>query len=144
MKTIYIKDFTEYPGLRYCSMSDKSGEEYYHVILNGAFASTVRDGGTLQVNLDDTEGYASSFLDEAFGNLVYDFTLDLVSKHISIVSSIEPHWKKMIEEETFIEWEKRRIDKKQPKITKKHPEWTKYVDGKLRLGSWLKVDDEDI
>ena len=30
--TIYIKDFTEYPGLRHCSISDDSGEEYYHSI----------------------------------------------------------------------------------------------------------------
>ena len=37
MKTIYIKDFSEYPGLRHCSISDDSGEEYYHSILNKEF-----------------------------------------------------------------------------------------------------------
>ena len=34
MKTIRVFDFTEYPGLRHCSISDDSGEEYYHKILN--------------------------------------------------------------------------------------------------------------
>ena len=36
METINIKDFSEYPGLRHCSISDDSGEEFYHKILNKA------------------------------------------------------------------------------------------------------------
>ena len=36
-KNLLIRDFTEYPGLRHKSISDDSGEEYYHKILNREF-----------------------------------------------------------------------------------------------------------
>ena len=40
MDIIKVKDFSEYPGLRHCSISDDSGEEYYHKILNSKFKET--------------------------------------------------------------------------------------------------------
>lgn len=137
MNKIRIVDFTEYPGLRHCNISEASGEEYYHKILNKEFAKSLGEGSILQVDLDDTDGYASSFLDEAFGNLVYDFTLDVVKKHIQIVSNLEPHWKKMLEEKTFIEWEERRHKEDDPTITEDHAPWFKLVGGKLEKGNWV-------
>ncbi|MDN4753867.1 STAS-like domain-containing protein [Porphyromonadaceae bacterium W3.11] len=137
MNKLRIVDFTEYPGLRHCKISEASGEEYYHTILNEEFAKTVKDNAILQVDLDNTDGYASSFLDEAFGNLVYDFTLDIVKKHIQIISNLEPHWKKMLEEKTFIEWEKRRKKEDAPTITEDHAPWFRLVNGKLVKDNWV-------
>lgn len=140
MKTIsVVENFTEYPGLRHCNISERSGEEFYHTVLNAAFAEAYISNEELQVNLDFTAGYASSFLDEAFGNLVYDFTLDHVKRLIIIVSEQEPHWKKMIESETFNQWEKRRKEDLAPKKTKLHDPWYRLNDGKLQEEVWVNT-----
>lgn len=137
MSTIKVKeDFSEYPGLRHCSISDKSGEEFYHKILNSRFKEAYESNSKLVVNLDDTSGYASSFLDEAFGNLVYDFTLGEVQKRISIVSEDEPDWKVMIQTKTYPQWEDRRRKKERPKVTEAHLGWYRLVGGKLEFDLW--------
>ena len=43
MKTINIYDFSEYPGLRHCNISDDSGEEFYHKILNKSFYKALKN-----------------------------------------------------------------------------------------------------
>jgi hypothetical protein len=123
---IYIKDFTEYPGLRHCSISDDSGEEYYHSILNNAFKNSYEKKERLVINIDFTAGYAPSFLDEAFGNLIYDFGIDTVNNLLEIVSLQE-----MLISETFPQWEQRRNNNDEPKKTKKHQEWFRLVNGNL-------------
>ena len=44
---------------------------FFITLLKKSFETKIK----LQVVLDGTAGYAPSFLDEAFGNLVYDFGL---------------------------------------------------------------------
>ena len=88
------------------------------------------------VNLDNTAGYASSFLDEAFGNLVYDFTMENVKKYIEVISNQEPHWKNMIELETFPQWEDRRKNKKNPKVTANHGEWFRLLNNEIQSKIW--------
>lgn len=137
MKTISIfKDFSEYPNLRHCRISNNSGEEFYHKVLNKAFKEAYEKGEILRVNLDNTAGYASSFLDEAFGNLVYDFTLDIVKNRIEIISEQEPHWKEMILNQTFPQWEVRRKNKQKPVVTANHPAWYRLIDNELKLEVW--------
>src|SRR5690606_36087113 len=115
--------YTEYPGPRYCNQGDYSGEDFYHVILNPKFAEAFEESKKLVVDLDSTAGYASSFLDEAFGNLVYDFRLENVTKFLEIISKQEPDWKDMIINEVFNDWESRRISDKSPRKTVRHEEW---------------------
>lgn len=137
MKTISVlNNFNEYPGLRNCSISEFSGEDFYHKILNNSFKEAFEKKEILQINLDGTGGYASSFLDEAFGNLVYDFTLAEVKKYIEIVSKQEPEWKDMIENKTFIEWENRRKKKEKPKVTASHSAWYRLIDNSLKFEAW--------
>lgn len=112
-----LNDYNEYPGPRYTDQGDASGEDFYIKVLNGAFFSSIKNNQILEINLDNTAGYASSFLDEAFGNLVYDFTLSLVKNNISIVSNDEPSWISIITEKTFPQWEKRRENKDSIKHT---------------------------
>lgn len=131
-----LSDFSEFPALRHCNLSDNSGEDFYHKVLNKKFAEAYDAGEKLVVNLDGTDGYASSFLDEAFGNLVFDFSLGIVKKNVEIVSQQQPHWKKMIEEETYAQWEKRRIKNEHPEVTKEHPKWYRLVDNTLELKVW--------
>lgn len=125
---ISIRDFSEYPGLRHCNLSDSSGEEYYHSVLNEAFYEAVLKQSVLFVSLDQTAGFAPSFLDEAFGNLVYDFGIDLVQKHLVVISAEEPDLVLTLENETYIEWQERRLKKSVPKKTKNHKPWWQFVD----------------
>lgn len=71
-------DFSDVPLGRYPSDSDYSGERFREEFLRPAL-----DKGEVTVNIDETEGYGSSFLDEAFGGLVrrgYFASPDLHSK----------------------------------------------------------------
>ncbi|MCC7467196.1 MAG: STAS-like domain-containing protein [Saprospiraceae bacterium] len=137
MKRVSIlDDFSEFPNLRHCNISDNSGEEFYHRVLNQAFKEAYEANKKLSVNLDNTAGYASSFLDEAFGNLVYDFSLDIIESRIEIISDQEPHWKEMILNQTFPQWEARRKNKQRPIVTKAHPAWFRLIDNELKHEIW--------
>lgn len=138
MEIKILNDFTEYPGLRHCSISEKSGEEFYHEILNQKFYEVYGKSEKLIVNLDDTGGFASSFLDEAFGNLIYDFTLEKVKNKVEIISLQEPHWKMMLIDKSFNEWELRRIKNQNPKVTVTHKPWYRLVNNELKLDVWEK------
>ncbi|MEQ9304597.1 MAG: STAS-like domain-containing protein [Marinoscillum sp.] len=112
--TYNIIDYTEYPGPRYRQQGVDSGEAFYEDKLKGLFEEVLRKSEisktkiTLEVNLDNTAGYASSFLDEAFGNLSYDFGADIVKAHLRIVSEQEPDWVDVIMDETIPEWQEKK------------------------------------
>lgn len=135
-----LNDFSEYPKLRYCNLSDNSAEKFYHDKLNHAFAEAYQNQNILEVDLSNTAGYTSSFLDEAFGNLVYDFTLEVVEEFLTIVSSDEPYWIDMIKTQTFPQWEQRRKKGEAPKKTSTHPAWFKLLpQGELQSKIWINV-----
>lgn len=143
MINISVKDnFSEYPGLRHCSTSEKSGEDFYHTVLNKVFSEAFLKKEKLSVNIDGTDGYASSFLDEAFGNLVFDFTLDIVKQSLIIISNEEPHWKNMLETKTFNEWEHRRINQIRPIVTIEHEAWNRLIEKELVSSIWEKPNLE--
>jgi STAS-like domain of unknown function (DUF4325) len=127
-QTYFITEFTEFPGPRYCDQGDFSGENFYHTKLNKCFYNALINGKILSIVLDGTAGYASSFLDEAFGNLVFDFTLECVKKNLEIISIEEEDWKIMIENEVYLDWEKRRKSNKPAKKTIKHNSWHRFVN----------------
>lgn len=110
---INVLDFTEYPGPRYRRQGAASGEEYYVTVLNPAFAECYKKNEELVVCLDGTAGYPSSFLDEAFGELVYDFTKTVVESLLVIKTQRFTRHLDMIHNETFPQWEKKRTDRKE-------------------------------
>ena len=84
-KTISIaKDFSAYPGGRFRDDGDHSGEAFREDILVPA----LQESDHLIVDLDDTEGFGSSFLNEAFGGLVRQghFTTEALHDRLSFVS----------------------------------------------------------
>ncbi|TCJ12180.1 DUF4325 domain-containing protein [Flaviaesturariibacter flavus] len=89
-------DFSPFPGARYLSDGEESGQKFYEERLKQAFQDAIANGEKLTVDLDDTAGYASSFLDESFGRLAEDFTVATVLKNIEIISNDEPDWKEKI------------------------------------------------
>ena len=77
-------------------------------------------------------------MDEAFGNLVYDFSAKVVSESLVIISNDEDVWLSMIKEETIPEWEKRRIKNEQAKVTSVHNEWGRLVNGQVQKKVWIQ------
>ncbi|GCE89413.1 hypothetical protein MSKU15_1014 [Komagataeibacter diospyri] len=66
MITIRIaKEFSTTPGGRFKSMGPSSGEEFRAQLIKALKANDY-----VKVILDGTEGYGSSFLEEAFGGLI--------------------------------------------------------------------------
>ncbi len=132
-----VLDFTEYPGPRYCEQGNNSGEEFYHKKLNLEFKNALENNIKLTVDLDKTAGYASSFLDEAFGNLVFDFSLEKVKNNIEIISNEEKDWITMIFDMVMPDWEKRRNENKPPKKTQTHEAWYRFIGNTIECRKWL-------
>jgi len=79
-----VADFTRYPGGRYKKHGDGSGEEFRDEVLIPA----IEEHTQVEVSLDDTAGYPSSFLEEAFGGLVRQgYAKDFLKKNLKISAS---------------------------------------------------------
>lgn len=68
MIKIYVKDFSEFPGPRKEIIGPNSGERFRDEVLYQKIQE--HPGEVIQVILDGTAGYGSSFLEESFGGLV--------------------------------------------------------------------------
>ena len=78
------KEFSPSPAGRYASDGPYPGEVFRDQILVPA----LRNYETVVVDLDGTDGYGSSFLEEAFGGLVRrGFTVAELKKRLDIKSS---------------------------------------------------------
>jgi phosphomannomutase len=84
------RDFSRAPGARYRTDGKYSGEEFYENILKGLFIEILSLKYKLRIILDGTHGYATSFLDEAFGRLAKDFGIDKVKENVILISEEEP------------------------------------------------------
>lgn len=110
-------DFSTRPGPRYRSQGEFSGEEFFEKCLNEWFCEARESGRTLRVVLDGTDGYLSSFIDEAFGRLVYTYGIDEVNRILELVSDEEPVWKSKLADKTFPAWQERREKGEAPRMT---------------------------
>jgi hypothetical protein len=93
-KTIYLNvanDFSRTPGPRFHTEGKYSGEEFREKILKRLFQQAISDGATLHIDLDGGYGYATSFLEEAFGGLAREFPADQVLRTLSFKSEEEPY-----------------------------------------------------
>ncbi len=126
-----VIDFTEYPGPRYDEQGPESGERFYVEKLNPQFLKCYNERKCLVVNLDGTAGFASSFLDEAFGQLTFDFGAALLNNYLIIESVDEPEWPRMIKEESIPQWQKRRENGEAPKVTMRYKVYGINNNGKI-------------
>lgn len=90
VKVVRIKDFSETPGPRSPDEGPFSGEEFLQSVLRQAYQQVRDEGGNLVVDLDGTEGYATSFLEAAFGGLAREFEAADILKIVSFKSEDEP------------------------------------------------------
>jgi len=68
------RDFSETPGPRTRPEGDHSGQAFLEDCLLPKFEEARSRGVHLFVDMDGTEGYATSFLEEAFGGLARRYT----------------------------------------------------------------------
>jgi hypothetical protein len=91
MKVISIaKEFSETPGPRARDEGDFSGDQFLEDVLRPAYVQAVNEGSTLIVDLDGTEGYATSFLEATFGGLAREFDAAEILRVITFKSDDEP------------------------------------------------------
>ncbi|MDE6523343.1 MAG: STAS-like domain-containing protein [Muribaculaceae bacterium] len=111
---INISEFTENPGPRYIKQDQEghrsSGEAFYIYKLNNAFSQALREDKRLVLYLDGVSGYPSSFLDEAIGELVYDFTAKEVKDRLLFETSMYKRRVSQVMEQTLPQWEVRRMN----------------------------------
>ncbi|CAI1509341.1 STAS-like domain-containing protein [Serratia fonticola] len=85
MTVIKVSDRYPCPGPRYKRLGPSSGEEFREWL-----EKELKKSSDLTVDLDGTEGYGSSFLEESFGGLIRnDHPFDVV-RAITIISNEEP------------------------------------------------------
>lgn len=84
------RDFSPYTGARYRTDGPYSGQEFREDLLEPRFLQAVEQGQKLLINLDGTEGYATSFLEEAFGGLARTHGVQHVLAHLEFQSLDEP------------------------------------------------------
>jgi hypothetical protein len=94
MITISVaKDFSKTPGFRYRGQSPTtSGQQFREEILEPKYLEAVSKKEKLQVILDGTDGYLTSFLEESFGGLQRNHLKSNVLDSIEIISNEERHW----------------------------------------------------
>lgn len=86
-------DFNKTPGLRYKTQSPgSSGEEFREEYLDPKYQIAFENKQKLQVSLDGTAGYLTSFLEEAFGGLQAKYPNQNILDVIEVVSIEEEHW----------------------------------------------------
>lgn len=85
------KEFSISPGSRYPDEGNFSGQEFRENILIPKFREILKSGDTLMLDLDGTLGYGTSFLEEVFGGLAREFSIEEVLKLVKIKSDEEEY-----------------------------------------------------
>lgn len=96
-----LSEFSRTPGPRLISEGNFSGELFLRDYLAPKFQEALNRNMTLCVNLDGGGGYATSFLEEAFGGLARMYGTDEVLRHIEYITEDEPYLEDDIK--TYIE-----------------------------------------
>ncbi len=86
------RDFTLYPGARYISDGEYSGEEFFDSHLKPTLESVWDDPDrTVLIDFDGTFGYASSFISEVFIRTVKYFKdKERINKKLHFKSEDDP------------------------------------------------------
>jgi hypothetical protein len=84
------KEYTSTPGGRFASQGPYSGEDFRQRFLEPAFEDPTREE-QITIILDGVMGFATSFLEEAFGGLARIYGRERVQKRLSFISTEEPN-----------------------------------------------------
>jgi hypothetical protein len=90
-RIVVATDFCETPGPRSPDEGEFSGIEFLRSLLAPRFNEARQEKGKLFIDLDNTEGYATSFLEAAFGGLAREFDQEDILQNISLKSDDEDY-----------------------------------------------------
>jgi hypothetical protein len=99
-KTLRVwEEFSSTPGPRYPNEGKFCGQDFREKVLLPALQAAINNNYTLVVDLDQTAGYGTSFLEESFGGLIRNnqLKIDDINKHLRIKSDDEPELKDEID-----------------------------------------------
>ncbi|WP_424964065.1 STAS-like domain-containing protein [Ekhidna sp.] len=96
MESIEIKistDFSLTPGPRYIHEGKNSGEKFRKEVLFPKMKEALAKKISITVNLDGTDGYGTSFLEESFGGLIRNNELDYkeIMANLTLISDEEEY-----------------------------------------------------
>lgn len=88
------KDFSRSPSARFPSEGDFSGQEFREKFLSPKVKEAIESGVHLEVVLDGSSGYSTSFIEESFGGLVREgkYTFDQLDSTLIIISNEDPSY----------------------------------------------------
>ena len=94
------KDFSDTPGPRYNKEGTYSGQSFRETCLYPKLKACIESDNKLVINLDGTQVYGTSFLEEAFGGLirVNHLSYDDIKEHTELISEEEPYLLEDIEQ----------------------------------------------
>ncbi len=84
------KDFSDVLGGRYRTDGKYSGEEFFESLLESKFKEAKSLNTKLEINLDGTFGYPSSFIDQSFGELGRRYGSEEVLSTLIFISEDQP------------------------------------------------------
>jgi phosphomannomutase len=94
-------DFAREPGARNYGDGPFSGEEFFDKLLRPKYLEAREQQEKLKIILDGTEGFASSFLNEAFIRLGSEFGPDEVWNNLILISDEIPKYIKKVKESVY-------------------------------------------
>lgn len=82
-------DFSRFPAGRYYADGPYTGQKFREEFLVPAF----KNADHVIVNIDDTLGYGSSFLEEAFGGLIreHNMSYEDIKAKLEIIGTVETY-----------------------------------------------------
>ena len=83
------REYSKNPGARYKQQGPYSGEDFRETVLQPFFENKTT-GDILEIDLDDLNGYPSSFFEEAFGGIARKFKQDDVLKSLKFSCEDNP------------------------------------------------------
>ncbi len=94
MKIKIATDFSRIPGARYPEEGDFSGQEFRQNVLLPKLKKAMQEKVKLTIDLDETAGLGTSFLEEAFGGLIREDKLDYnqIIETLEFVSEEDPDY----------------------------------------------------
>ena len=91
MTLIIATEYSKFPGPRFKHEGNYSAEEFRNNLLEPRFKEAQESRKKLLVDLDGGYGYATSFLEEAFGGLARIYGPDVVLRILRFRSNDEPY-----------------------------------------------------
>lgn len=101
IEIVIVNDFTDTPGARTYEDGPYSGQEFFDKLLKPKFIEAEEKGVKLKIDLDGTNGYASSFINEAFSLLGNEFGAENVWNILDLKSEEVPKYITKVKESVY-------------------------------------------